>query len=122
MAIETENDDVYSLRGYCNQELGLYEKALEDYGKAISIQPNDHKHFSNRGLLYIKLENFTNALSDYEKAIQLSPNENLKYINNRGWVKYKLNLLSEACVDFEYCATRGWEQAKSNYKKICTKE
>lgn len=119
LRVVTTNDDVYSKRGYCNLQLGLYDAALSDFDRAITINPDDHKHYSNRGLYFLKKNDFENALADYEKAIQKSPVTNLDYINKRGWARYKLGKADEACEDFRFCSDRGFAQATRNYNNIC---
>ena len=50
-----------------------YEKAVEAYTKALSIDPTHHAVLSNRSLAYYKLEQYESALLDAERAISASP-------------------------------------------------
>lgn len=54
---------------------------LDNYTKAIQINPKYLTAYSNRGLLYKGLGLKPLALADYNKAIELAPNFALVYIN-----------------------------------------
>lgn len=52
-----------------------YDKAIEEFGKAIDAQPNYPKNYRNRAQAY-RLNNQPNkALSDYNKLIELEPKD-----------------------------------------------
>ena len=56
-------------------ELGsVGERAIENYNKAIELDPNDADAYNNRGLAYYYLEEYERAIEDYNKAIELNPN------------------------------------------------
>ena len=62
----------YSNRGldyYDNK--GQYDKAIEDYNRAIALDPNYASAYFNRGLAYEMLGNKSMAISDYRKACDL---------------------------------------------------
>jgi len=56
--------------------LGLkqYERAIEDYNKAIEINPKYAGAYSNRGVAYRKLKQYAKEQEDYKKALELDPN------------------------------------------------
>ena len=47
--------------------------ALDDYNKAIEINPQYAKAFNNRGIAKHDLGDKQGALEDYNKAIELNP-------------------------------------------------
>ena len=74
--------------------------ALEDYNKAIDINPLNEKAYYNRGITKYALQDYDGAIEDYTKAIKLNAkNENT--FNNRGSAKSKLQNYSGALDDFE---------------------
>ncbi|XP_021364370.1 protein SGT1 homolog [Mizuhopecten yessoensis] len=50
-----------------------YQKALELYTEAISVEPDKDEAYSHRAQAYIKLEQFKDAERDSGKAIELNP-------------------------------------------------
>lgn len=56
--------------------------------------------YSMRALAYSRNGQFDQALPDYDMAITLDPSSAMA-LNNRGWVRYKLNRLDESLVDVE---------------------
>jgi tetratricopeptide (TPR) repeat protein len=45
--------------------------AMEDYNKAIQLNPNDAEAYYNRGNAYVAKGQYDRAIEDYNKAIQL---------------------------------------------------
>ena len=52
--------------GYLNK--GEFDKAIEDFNKAIAINPNYAKAYYNRGVIYYKKWLDEKAISDFRKA------------------------------------------------------
>ena len=53
---------------------GDFSDAIEDYTKAIELDPDYADAYNNRGYAYYLLEQYGKALNDYDKAIELDPN------------------------------------------------
>ena len=62
-----------------------YSKAVEEFSKAISKNPNNSFAYNNRGIAYTFLQQYDSAINDFSKAIELKP-ELLEPYNNRGFV------------------------------------
>jgi len=72
--IEKEPESVphaYYNRALAFDKLGHYDGALQDFGKAIVLNPGDVESFVNRGLLYLKTGQPELALSDLKRACEL---------------------------------------------------
>jgi tetratricopeptide (TPR) repeat protein len=54
---------------------GKFEAAIEDFTKAIKLNPNVADYYYNRGIAYGKLEQYEKALADINKAMELYPND-----------------------------------------------
>ncbi|WP_163460233.1 tetratricopeptide repeat protein, partial [Escherichia coli] len=63
--------------------------AIEDYTKAIELNPNNANIYYNRGVEKEKLKDFQGALADYNKALVLNPRNTAVYFN-RGVVRGQL--------------------------------
>ncbi|WP_048323822.1 tetratricopeptide repeat protein, partial [Crocosphaera watsonii] len=61
-------------RGVSYNELGNYNRAIEDLNKAIRLDINFAKAYNNRGFSYDKLGNYKKAIENYKEAIRLDPN------------------------------------------------
>jgi tetratricopeptide (TPR) repeat protein len=66
---------------------GDYQGALNDYNRAIQINPRNANAYYNRGLLKAtKFQDPQGALADYNRAIKIKPGYDAAY-NNRGNLK-----------------------------------
>lgn len=83
----------YFGRAYANQELGFYNKALEDYETYLRLVPDYPGAYNNMGSVYLALKDTAKALSNYNKAIELNSNDLTTYTNRaiiyRGKGNYK---------------------------------
>ncbi|HHP7243029.1 MAG TPA: tetratricopeptide repeat protein [Cyclobacteriaceae bacterium] len=74
----------YSKRAYKFFKSGEYQKALEDYNKALEIDPANALDYNNRGLIKTKLKDLEGAILDFKKSIELNANliKNYLHIGN----------------------------------------
>ena len=49
------------------------EKAIEAYGKALELQPNDPNVITDQGVMYRELGDFDHAIANFERAAKLDP-------------------------------------------------
>ncbi len=56
-----------------------YWKAIDDYTKAIKLNPQDAAAYYNRGIAYDDLGEYQKAIDDYTKAIELAPQDASAY-------------------------------------------
>lgn len=61
------------------------EKSLEDFDRAISLDPQNTIIYSNRGLVNRKMEKFGKAIEDYTNELKYGPPNNIKALNNRAY-------------------------------------
>jgi tetratricopeptide (TPR) repeat protein len=55
------------------KSLDEYSKALKDFGKAVKLDPKNHRAFNGLGYAYRKTGDYNKALESYATALQLSP-------------------------------------------------
>ena len=67
----------YNNRGSAKFNLKDYQGAIEDYDKAIELDPNYAKAYNNRGAAKGNLGDNQGAIKDYDKAIEIDPNAGL---------------------------------------------
>jgi tetratricopeptide (TPR) repeat protein len=89
----------YNNRGKTFLDLNRPDKALNDYSKAIELQPAYSGAYNNRGYIYSNQERYKEAIDDFSKAIELKPtNANAYY--NRGLVFMKQGKYDSAIEDY----------------------
>jgi len=52
---------------------GNHKSAINEYNKALKINPNFTEAFVNRGISKSKLGDYRGAISDYSKALTINP-------------------------------------------------
>ena len=95
-----------------------YQGAIENYTKAIELNPNYSIAYVNRGDSKIKIQDYKGAIADFSKAIELNPKNSDAYYN-RGVSNSKLNQKESACLDWIKARELGLEVAYKNIKKYC---
>jgi tetratricopeptide (TPR) repeat protein len=94
--------ELYFAHGMLNNSKEKYSKALDDFDKSESLNP-DYNPFGvqlNRGISYMNLSEPENALKNFNKALKID-STNVTLINSRGMVNYNLQNYKEAIADFQ---------------------
>jgi tetratricopeptide (TPR) repeat protein len=60
-------------RGMLLSQNGEHEKAIEEFNKALSLNPRDGEAYRFRGFSYYFMGEYDRALSDYKKAAEIDP-------------------------------------------------
>ena len=89
----------YYKRAYLYLKQNEYDKAINDYNKAIEFNPNKVSYYAERADLYAKQKEYLNAIKDYNKAIELNPN-NAVYYSKRAKVYEQQNEYDKALTDY----------------------
>lgn len=90
----------YNNRGRAYGNKGEYEKAMNDFRRAIEINPRCAEAYYNLGLVYALKRNDDRAIENYDKAIALYPNYAAAY-NNRGLVLTNKKEFDRAIADYD---------------------
>jgi tetratricopeptide (TPR) repeat protein len=61
---------------------GVLDRAVADFTRAISLEPNNAVYCHNRGYCYRNMGEYAKAVADYSKAIDVNP-WNCAAFNNR---------------------------------------
>ena len=62
------------------KQLGDLRGAMTDYDKAIGLNPDDPRIWSERGLIKNQLGDFQGATEDHEKSIELEPHRAVRWL------------------------------------------
>ena len=79
---------------------GDNSSAIDEFTKAIEIDPTYHFAYYNRALAYYRIGNLESSLVDYNKAIELQP-DNVYWTLERGFLHIKLGDKDKAIIDLE---------------------
>jgi tetratricopeptide (TPR) repeat protein len=117
----------YFNRGCTYHELRQYERAIEDYDRAIELYPGYARAFFNRGCAVLEMhfadekinrhsrflspsisksrfargiEDYERAIKDYDRAVELDPDYAPTY-NYRGWAYHNLKQHRRAIQDYD---------------------
>ncbi len=95
----SEYDDLV-LDGVASLNLGKPERALEEFNRAIAIDPSLADGYVGRGNALNTLERYEAAVADYDRAIAIDPSLANAYVN-RGIAHSHLGNLNLAVADYE---------------------
>lgn len=88
-----------------NEKERAWEKAIDDYNKAIKLKPDYHEAYNSRGSLYQAMGKHDEALKDYNWAIWLKPDYFMSY-NNRGSLYDDMKQHQKALEDYNMAIQR----------------
>ncbi len=80
----TTNPDIYDAyfsRGIALSYLKKFDKALEDYTKAIELKPKFKDAYLERGLLRLAMKKLDDAIADFDMVIKLDSKNYVAYAN-----------------------------------------
>lgn len=80
--------ELYVRRGTAWYEKKTYDKAINDYNKAIEINPNSAVAFYNRGLLRAIKKEYPKAREDFDKAIEICPDDAAYYVSRGSILRF----------------------------------
>lgn len=95
-----------------------YNIILEDYNKAISLQPGLLFGYFNRACIYLKIKKFDLAIADLDKAIELEP-EFAEAYYNRGLTRILMDDTASGALDLSKAGELGLVEAYSIIKRYC---
>ncbi len=91
----------YFDKAYAEQEIGLYNEAIDDYTRYIESNPDNAVSYNNRALIkdYLNKYSLDEIIHDYNKAIELEP-KNCTILNNRAETYYANKNYKDAIDDW----------------------
>jgi tetratricopeptide (TPR) repeat protein len=91
--------DSYRKRGFERLNVRDYQGAVEDYTRALELDPNSAIACNDRGVAFSSLGDQPAAIADYTKALQLDPNQPVYYFN-RGFARFNQEDFRGAIEDY----------------------
>jgi len=91
---------VYQQRGYAAATDQRYGDAVNDYGEALKLTPQNSRIYEQRAAVEMKIQDYEKALGDYSELIKQKPNE-VRYLNYRAYIYEVKNDLKNSMADTE---------------------
>ncbi|MBD2679611.1 MULTISPECIES: tetratricopeptide repeat protein [Nostoc] len=88
-------------RGKTYRLMKRYTEALQDFDRAIELDPKYAWAIANRGVTYRLMKRYTEALQDFDRAIELDPKYAWAIAASRGQTYYLMERYTEALQDFD---------------------
>jgi tetratricopeptide (TPR) repeat protein len=85
--------------GNVDEEIGEHDRAIENYGRAIALNPGYVRAYYNRAGAHYAKADYDQAIEDFGRAIQLKPNY-ADAFNNRGVAYLAKGAVGKAIADF----------------------
>ncbi|MCG2795904.1 MAG: TRC40/GET3/ArsA family transport-energizing ATPase [Actinomycetia bacterium] len=95
-----EKAEEYFEAGNSYKERGEYDRAEEEYLKAIETNPSFAWAYNNLGIIYRHMGRFESAIEAHERALEIAP-ELAEAFDNLGIVYYELGLLELAIGSYQ---------------------
>jgi len=89
----------YNNRGLVSSTQRQYAAALDDFDRAIALQPDSASAYNNRGVTYLNRGQFALATADFDQAIALQP-EYASAFHNRGTAHAQQGQIDLALDDY----------------------
>lgn len=98
--IEASPEVAYTNLGLFYQNKDMYQEALQEYKRALELNPDYPLAHNNLGIVYKNLGRFDDAVKEYKTAINLNPDYLSPYYN-LGVLYISQNHFNEAIENFE---------------------
>jgi predicted O-linked N-acetylglucosamine transferase (SPINDLY family) len=98
--MQPNSAEAWLLRGNALQQQGVHAEAIDNFDRALSLQPNFPAALNNQGHSLRALRHFDRSLAAFERALALQPAYTLA-LNNRGLALLDLQRLPEALRSFD---------------------
>ncbi|MBI2967799.1 MAG: tetratricopeptide repeat protein [Bacteroidetes bacterium] len=101
--------------GYLVQK--MWDKAIENYNKALTVYTVDYVYF-NRGNAKFGLKDYKGAIADYDKTISLNNEYSTAYYQ-RALVRFAMGENLAGCEDMKMAKKYNCPGANDEFKKNC---
>ena len=107
---------VFNNRGYAYFKKDMLNPALQDYNRAIALNPSFARAYENRGCLYFEQKNYSAAKADFQKAIDLNT-ENARVFTNLGSAYRELKMPEMAVRSFDQALSLDSKYAEAYFNR-----
>lgn len=94
------SDESYAARGFAYNAGREFDKAIQDFTRALAINSRNVLAWHNRGFSHNARQEYDKAIEDFSAAIRLKPNDHPSAYNNRGLAYLQLGEFDKAVDDY----------------------
>lgn len=76
---DSAHPELYFYRGIAWSSNKAYDKAIDDFSKAIALQPDLYRGYQNRGITWALIKKYDWAIEDFTKVIAMRPDYGSAY-------------------------------------------
>jgi len=83
--LKSQQTQSYRMRGICYRRMKKNDMALDDFNKAINLDPKNYKTYFGRALVYSQMGDAGGVIQDCNRIIELAPGDAEGY-NDLAWL------------------------------------
>lgn len=99
IALRSDYPEALRFRAISRRELGMYERAIDDFSRLLDLLPNDINIFENRAMTHEAMGEHARAEADFTRVLAVR-GENHFYLARRGFARLALGAWAKAVADF----------------------
>lgn len=111
-----DNALAYQVSGMLNSNTGNWKQAIDDFNRAVEIEPEAAMLYNSRGSVYLAQQQWDNAINDFTHAIELDP-QLVRAYYNRGVALYGQGNLDDAVDEYTRVIEMNPEFANAYYNR-----
>ncbi len=104
-------------QGFTYQNQGDLDKALEEYEKAVQLNPGNTRAYTNAGAIHLRREEYDRAIQQFKKVIELSQWDTKAHYN-LGYAYLKKGEVEKAQKEVEFLKSLRSELGDALERKI----
>jgi tetratricopeptide (TPR) repeat protein len=113
-----DSNEVFLKKGIIVAALGKPEEAIQNFGRAINLQPRNTDALYNRGNIYFQQKKYLKAKQDFEKSLEINPNFGKAYYA-LGLSYYYTNEKEKACLSIKQALRLNYPGAQQASHQLC---
>ncbi len=99
-SLNPDAPSVHRLEGFLHLDAGLYANAVDDFARAVELEPKNPRGYLGLARVYNKMDRTREALQTAARAIEVGPN-NAECFLTLGAIYYDLGQFNESAQQFE---------------------